>query len=103
MRPTPGARPQPGPPTAVPGVEPGVGHEPEPSHSAPARPAAAPRPRVADPRVSVSGSSRLSERAIEEYHYVGRDLRNISVLVVVMVVLLAAAAVAVNLLGITQP
>ncbi len=46
------------------------------------------------------GSSRLSERAASEYHYVGRDLRNIGVLLVVMVVLLAISAVVVNLLGI---
>ena len=46
------------------------------------------------------GSSRLSERAAAEYHYVGRDLRNIAVLLVVMVVLLAISAVVVNLLGI---
>ena len=46
------------------------------------------------------GSSRLSERAAAEYHYVGRDLRNIGILLVVMVVLLAASAVVVNVLGI---
>jgi hypothetical protein len=46
------------------------------------------------------GSSRLSERAAAEYHYVGRDLRNIGILLVVMVVLLAISAVVVNLLGI---
>jgi hypothetical protein len=50
----------------------------------------------------VGGSSRLTERAAAEYHYVGRDLRNIGVLLVVMVVLLAASAIAVNLLGIGQ-
>lgn len=47
-----------------------------------------------------TGSSRLTERAAAEYHYVGRDLRNIAVLLVVMVVLLAASAVAVSMLGI---
>lgn len=46
------------------------------------------------------GSSRLTERAAAEYHYVGRDLRNIGVLLVVMVVLLAVSAIVVNLLGI---
>jgi hypothetical protein len=50
----------------------------------------------------VGGSSRLTERAAAEYHYVGRDLRNIGILLVVMVVLLAASAIAVNLLGIGQ-
>jgi len=48
----------------------------------------------------VGGSSRLTERAAAEYHYVGRDLRNIGILLVVMVVLLAVSAIAVNLLGI---
>lgn len=46
------------------------------------------------------GSSRLTERAAAEYHYVGRDLRNIAILLVVMVVLLAASAIVVNMLGI---
>jgi hypothetical protein len=66
----------------------------------------APEPVRATPRpmpAIYAGASRLSERAAAEYHYVGRDLRNIVVLTGVMVVLLAAAAVAVNLLGITQP
>jgi len=47
----------------------------------------------------VGGSSRLGERAVAEYHYVVRDLRNIGVLVVVLVVLLAVATFAVNGLG----
>lgn len=50
----------------------------------------------------VGGSSRLSERAAAEYHYVARDLRNIAVLLVLMVVLLAVSAVVVNTLGIGQ-
>ena len=54
----------------------------------------------ADPRFMVSGPSRLSERAADEYHYVRRDLRNIAVLVVVMAVLLGAAGVAFSALGI---
>ena len=58
------------------------------------------RARPADPRVMVGGSSRLGERAVAEYHYVVRDLRNIGVLVVVLVVLLAVATFAVNGLGI---
>ena len=63
---------------------------------------AAPSPRAgrADPRFAVSGPSRLSERAADEYHYVRRDLRNIAVLVVVMAVLLGAAVVAFSVLGI---
>ena len=60
------------------------------------------RGRAADPRFQVAGPSRLTERAIAEYHYVQRDLRNIGVLVVIMVVLLAAGALIVNLLGIGQ-
>jgi len=54
----------------------------------------------ADPRFTVSGPSRLSERAADEYHYVRRDLRNIAVLVVVMAILLGAAVVAFSTLGI---
>lgn len=49
---------------------------------------------------TASGPSRLSERAVAEYHYVARDLRNIGVLMVVMTVLLAVSAVVVNVLGI---
>lgn len=66
-----------------------------------AAPAPAPRsgPR-ADPRFSVTGPSRLSERASSEYHYVLRDLRNIGVLIVVMAVLLAVAVVAFSVLKI---
>jgi hypothetical protein len=54
----------------------------------------------ADPRFAVSGPSRLSERAADEYHYVRRDLRNIAVLVVVLAVLLGAAVFAFSALGI---
>jgi hypothetical protein len=72
---------------------------PRPSSSQPS----AHRGRAADPRFQVAGPSRLSERAIAEYHYVQRDLRNIGVLVVIMVALLAAGALIVNLLGIGQP
>lgn len=58
------------------------------------RPAPSPTPYVA-------GSSRLGERAREEYHYVARDLRNIGVLLVVMAALLAAAVVGFNVLGLS--
>jgi len=58
------------------------------------------RGRAADPRVTLGGSSRLTERALAEYHYVGRDLRNIVVLMVVLAVLLVVATFAVNTLGI---
>ena len=60
------------------------------------------RSRPADPRFTMGGTSRLTERAVAEYHYVVRDLRNIGVLVVVLVVLLAVATVAVNGLGFGQ-
>jgi hypothetical protein len=58
------------------------------------------RGRPADPRVTLGGTSRLTEKAVAEYHYVQRDLRNIGVLVVVMAVLLVLATLAVNALGI---
>jgi len=72
------------------------------SGTAPARSSVAggaPRGARANPRLTVAGPSRLSERAIEEYHYVGRDLRNIARLVVVMAVLLAVAFIAFSALG----
>ena len=59
-----------------------------------------PKGRAADPRVTVSGTSRLGERAAAEYHYVTRDLRNIGVLLVILAALLAAATIAVNVVGI---
>jgi hypothetical protein len=74
------------------------------AESAPARPAqsASPASRAgrADPRFTVGGPSRLTERAAAEYHYVRNDLRNIGVLVVIMAVLLTAAVVAFGMLGI---
>jgi hypothetical protein len=59
-----------------------------------------PKARPADPRITVTGASRLGERAAAEYHYVIRDLRNIGVLLIVLAALLAAATVAVNGIGI---
>ncbi|HEY7526659.1 MAG TPA: hypothetical protein VIA82_07500 [Candidatus Limnocylindria bacterium] len=56
--------------------------------------------RPADPRITVSGASRLGERAAAEYHYVTRDLRNIGILVIVLAALLAAATLVVNVLGV---
>jgi len=70
------------------------------SVSPPAPAAPSPRAGRADPRFAVSGPSRLTERAAEEYHYVIRDLRNIAVLVVAMAVLLGVAVVAFSALGI---
>ena len=56
------------------------------------------KPRTPDPRVAV-GSSRLSERAVAEYHYVQRDLRNIAILAIILAALLAAATILVNVTG----
>jgi hypothetical protein len=53
-----------------------------------------------DPRYSVAGPSRLTERAAAEYHYVARDLRNIGVLVAIMAVVLLVAVIAFNAMGI---
>jgi hypothetical protein len=61
-----------------------------------------PRGRAADPRVTITGASRLGERAAAEYHYVVRDLRNIAILVVVLAALLAGATIAAHAFGIAQ-
>jgi len=78
-------------------VEAAAEHRSGSSSATPAPPVRAGR---ADPRFAVSGPSRHSERAADEYHYVRRDLRNIAVLVVVMAILLGAAVVAFSTLGI---
>lgn len=71
------------------------------SATAQTRPAAAPaRAPRSDQRPAVSGSSRLDERAHLEYHYVGRDLRNIGVLVAIIVAVLIVATIALNALGV---
>jgi hypothetical protein len=49
-----------------------------------------------------AGASRLNERAVAEYHYVGRDLRNIAVLTFVIVVVLVIASLALPALGIVS-
>ena len=54
--------------------------------------------RAAEPRIT-TGSSRLDERAVAEYHYVQRDLRNIAILAIILAALLAAATVLVNVTG----
>ncbi|HEX6474194.1 MAG TPA: hypothetical protein VF114_03790 [Candidatus Limnocylindria bacterium] len=57
------------------------------------------KPRAAaDPRITV-GASRLDERAVAEYHYVQRDLRNIAILAVILAALLAVATILVNVTG----
>jgi hypothetical protein len=58
-------------------------------------------PKPALPPV-YAGSSRLTERAAAEYHYVVRDLRNIAVLTVVLVVLLAVATLVFPTLGLVS-
>jgi len=72
------------------------------SVATPPRPAASVRGARANPRLAVAGPSRLSERAIEEYHYVRRDLRNIGVLLAIMAVVLAVAVMAFNALGVVR-
>lgn len=47
----------------------------------------------------VYGSSVLSQRAQDEYHYVARDLRNIGVLTLVIALLLALAFVLFRVVG----
>jgi hypothetical protein len=90
-------------------VDPVVESGPMQSVAAPAResgatPEARERTRrtTRDPRQMVAGPSSLSERAQQEYHYVGRDLRNIGVLVVIMAAILAVAFIAFNVLGIAR-
>ena len=48
----------------------------------------------------LAGSSRLTEKAMAEYHYVRMDLRNIGVLFLVLMGLLGVAYVLVDVLGI---
>jgi hypothetical protein len=87
---------------------------PAPASSAPApTETAAPAPTVTSSPPPASGrvarpartgyasvGSALAEAARAEYHYVGRDLRNMAVLVVIMAVLLAAAVFAFHAAGI---
>ena len=64
----------------------------------PPAPTSRPSPRSERPAV-VAGSSALTARARDEYHYVGRDLRNIGILAGVMLVVLLIAFVAFRALG----
>jgi hypothetical protein len=93
-RPAPGPGPATAPASAQATIDtaapaPTVGSAPAPYREA--RPAR---------RGSASVGSALAEAARAEYHYVGRDLRNMSVLVVIMAVLLAAAVFAFHAAGI---
>jgi hypothetical protein len=64
-------------------------------------PTPAPRPAPRPTRNSSAAvGSALAEAARAEYHYVGRDLRNMAVLVVVIAVLLAVAVFAFHAAGI---
>ncbi len=56
------------------------------------------RPASPAPARAISHASALGAHAREEYHYVGRDLRNIGILVVIMFGILAAATLAINVL-----
>lgn len=71
-----------------------------PAPAAPARATTPARRRGATIAGDLYGSSRLSEKAAAEYHYVVADLHNILVLSGVLVGLLAVAFVLVNVLGI---
>jgi hypothetical protein len=51
---------------------------------------------------SYVGASRLTERAIAEYHYVGRDLRNIAVLAAIIAVALVAAWLVLPAIGLVS-
>ena len=74
---------------------------------APVAPKPAPRPSASQranraPGATVVGSSRLGERAVQEYHYVRRDLHNIGVLLLIMAAMLIAAFVLFNVVGNTK-
>ena len=49
-----------------------------------------------------AGASRLNERAVAEYHYVGRDLRNIAVLTFVIAVVLVLASLVLPAVGVVS-
>jgi len=53
-----------------------------------------------NPKLALAGPSRLTERAIAEYHYVKRDLRNIGILMAIMAAILVVAVLAFTALGI---
>lgn len=57
--------------------------------------------RVVPPRAAYAGSS-LTERDRADYHYVGRDLRNIAVLTAVMAALLLVAWFVFTALGLVS-
>lgn len=75
-----------------------------PQEPAEGTPSGGGEPRPASPRqpvfAAVPAGSRLGENAREEYHYVGRDLRNTAILSLIMAALLAGAVALANLAGI---
>jgi hypothetical protein len=77
--------PQPAPRPASPASDETDSVAVAPISTEPAPPAVRPLPQI------YAGASRLSERAAAEYHYVGRDLRNIAVLTAIIAVILIAA------------
>ena len=60
----------------------------------------APAPARRDRGSMVSGSSALTAHAQGQYHYVGRDLRNIGILAAIMLAIVIAAFIVFNALGI---
>jgi len=56
-------------------------------------------PQRTTPSATASAGSHLTDRERAEYHYVGRDLRNIGILTAVMAVLLLVAYFAFSALG----
>ena len=98
--PRPAAAPAPAPTTSTGADATAV----TPVASTPVAPAGAipTTPRKARPAVGsgLAGSSRLTEKAMAEYHYVRMDLRNIGVLFLVLMGLLGVAYVLVDVLGI---
>ncbi len=94
----PAARPAPTTaPAAAPASTETADQPPTVTAAAQPAPAALARPRRTG---STPIGSALAEAARAEYHYVGRDLRNMIVLVVIMAVLLTAAVFAFHAAGI---
>jgi hypothetical protein len=95
-RPMPGAAPGPAPIAPEATIEtvapaPAMSAVPAPAVRRDARPAR---------RGSAPIGSALAEAARAEYHYVGRDLRNMAILVMIIAVLMAAAVFAFHATGI---
>lgn len=101
--PRPAATPQPSPapsPTPVEVTSTASGAAAPSGTAAPASPSTGPRRRSSSIATDLYGSSRLSEKAAAEYHYVVADLRNIVILSAVLAGLLVVAFVVINVLGV---